>query len=51
LSIKKQNKTKNLWPTGKVRIEGGTSGMWKGLWNRDKQGLVWEHGGEQKYGS
>lgn len=33
------------------RIKGGTSGRWKGFWNRGRQGLAWEHGGDQNVGA
>ena len=35
--------SKNLWPTGKGRIEDGTSGRQKGFWDRARQGrFSWE---------
>lgn len=29
---------KNLWPIGKCRLDGRTSGRQKGLWDRARQG-------------
>ena len=32
---------KTLWPIGKDRIEGGTSGRQKGFWDRARRERIW----------